>query len=59
MDTVRNRLRTAASAAKFFDPACDWAPEQDFELCTAMDAFDFVLRLEPDPRGAALVPIPA
>jgi len=24
-----------------------------------MDAFDFVLRLEPDPRGAALVPIPA
>jgi 2-phosphosulfolactate phosphatase len=59
VDTVRNRLRTAASAAKFFDPACDWAPEQDFELCTTMDAFDFVLRLEPDSRGAALVPIPA
>lgn len=43
---VRERLRAAASAAKFFDPACDWAPERDFELCTQMDAFDFVLRLD-------------
>jgi hypothetical protein len=33
----------------FFDPACDWAPQRDFELCTQVDAFDFVLRLE---RGA-------
>jgi len=43
---VRARLRDAASAQKFFDPACDWAPERDFELCTAMDRFDFVLRLD-------------
>jgi 2-phosphosulfolactate phosphatase len=42
--TVRERLRRAPSARKFFDPACDWAPERDFELCTAVDAFDFVLR---------------
>lgn len=43
---VRERLRSAASAQKFFDPACDWAPQRDFELCTQVDAFDFVLRLE-------------
>jgi len=45
---VRDVLRKAPSAVKFFDPACDWAPEGDFELCTRVDAFDFVLRLEPD-----------
>jgi 2-phosphosulfolactate phosphatase len=43
---VRERLRSAASAQKFFDPACDWAPQRDFELCTQVDAFDFVLQLE-------------
>jgi 2-phosphosulfolactate phosphatase len=43
---VPGRLRSAASAQKFFDPACDWAPERDFELCTQVDVFDFVLRLE-------------
>lgn len=43
---VRERLRTAASAQKFFDPACDWAPESDFELCTQVDIFDFVLQLD-------------
>jgi 2-phosphosulfolactate phosphatase len=51
---VREHLRGAASAAKFFDPACDWAPETDFELCTRLDAFDFVLRLEATPAGACL-----
>jgi len=43
---VPQRLRGADSAAMFFDPACDWAPQRDFELCTQVDAFDFVLRLE-------------
>jgi 2-phosphosulfolactate phosphatase len=43
---IRDRLRKADSAKKFFDPACDWAPERDFELCTAVDVFDFVLRLD-------------
>lgn len=52
--TVRERLRGAASAAKFFDPACDWAPESDFELCTRLDAFDFVLRLEAQEAGSCL-----
>jgi 2-phosphosulfolactate phosphatase len=45
-DGIRERLREADSARKFFDPACDWAPERDFELCTMVDRFDFVLRLE-------------
>jgi 2-phosphosulfolactate phosphatase len=47
---VRATLRGADSAQKFFDPACDWAPQRDFELCTQVDACDFVLRLE---RGAS------
>jgi 2-phosphosulfolactate phosphatase len=44
--SLRERLRRAPSAAKFFDPACDWAPEPDFYLCTEIDRFDFVLRLD-------------
>jgi 2-phosphosulfolactate phosphatase len=43
---VRERLRGASSARKFFDPARPFAPARDFELCTAVDAFDFVLRRE-------------
>jgi 2-phosphosulfolactate phosphatase len=46
VDDVPQRLHGADSAAMFFDPACDWAPQRDFELCTQVDAFDFVLRLE-------------
>jgi 2-phosphosulfolactate phosphatase len=42
---VRERLRSAPAAQKFFDPAATWAPERDFELCTGVDRFDFVLRL--------------
>jgi 2-phosphosulfolactate phosphatase len=42
---VRERLRSAPAAAKFFDPAADWAPQRDFDLCTDVDRFDFVLRL--------------
>jgi 2-phosphosulfolactate phosphatase len=52
--TIRDRLRQASSAKKFFDPACDWAPERDFELCTEVDIFDFVLRLDRDQLPAVL-----
>jgi 2-phosphosulfolactate phosphatase len=48
LDAVRRRLRGAAGAQKFFDPACDWAPEGDFDRCTHLDAFDVVLRRELD-----------
>lgn len=43
---IAQRLRAAPSAAKFFDPACPWAPSGDFELCTRVDVFNFVLRLD-------------
>ena len=42
---VRERLRSAPGAAKFFDPDAHWAPERDFDLCTEVDRFDFVLKL--------------
>jgi len=51
--TIRQRLRSAPSAHKFFDPAATWAPERDFELCTDADRFDFVLRLAPGLDGRA------
>jgi 2-phosphosulfolactate phosphatase len=50
---IRERLRRAPGAAKFFDPAADWAPERDFELCTDVDRFDFVLRLDREAAGPA------
>jgi 2-phosphosulfolactate phosphatase len=43
---VRERLRDAPAARKFFDPACDWAPRTDFDYCTEIDRFDFVLRVK-------------
>jgi 2-phosphosulfolactate phosphatase len=43
--TIRQRLRSSPAAEKFFDPEATWAPERDFELCTDVDRFDFVLRL--------------
>jgi 2-phosphosulfolactate phosphatase len=43
---VRDRLKKAPAARKFFDPACDWAPRDDFDYCTEVDRFDFVLRLK-------------
>ena len=44
---LRERIRAAESARKFFDPEATWAPERDFELCLALDRFPFVLRAEP------------
>jgi len=54
-DDIRLRLRQAPAARKFFDPACaDYAPSGDFDLCTQVDRFDFVLRLEPAAQPAQL-----
>lgn len=55
VSSLRDRLKLAPSAGKFFDPACDWAPERDFELCTQVDRFDFVLRLDRSAQPARLV----
>jgi 2-phosphosulfolactate phosphatase len=49
--SVRAQLRTAPAAVKFFDPACDWAPLTDFDYCTEVDRFDFVLRVRRDAQG--------
>lgn len=50
---VRDRLRDAPAAKKFFDPAATWAPESDFDLCTDVDRFGFVLRLSNGAPGTA------
>ena len=44
--SIAAQLRAAPSAQKFFDPACDWAPQADFDHCLALDRFGFALRLE-------------
>ena len=49
--TVRERLRSAPAAKKFFDPEATWAPETDFELCTDIDRFGFVLQLTNRTQG--------
>jgi 2-phosphosulfolactate phosphatase len=41
---IRKRLCTSKDAAKFFNPAIQWASRADFDLCTELDRFDFVLR---------------
>ena len=43
------RLRLAPAAAKFFDPAADWAPQADFACCTALDSIDIAVRRRRDP----------
>ncbi|MCE3285683.1 MAG: putative 2-phosphosulfolactate phosphatase [Steroidobacteraceae bacterium] len=50
-ETVRQRLHDAPAARKFFDPSCDWAPRPDFDYCTEVDRFDFVLKLWTAPDG--------
>jgi 2-phosphosulfolactate phosphatase len=50
-DAVRAQLRSAPAARKFFDPACDWAPAPDFDYCTEVDRFDFVLKVRRDGDG--------
>jgi 2-phosphosulfolactate phosphatase len=50
---VRERLRKAPAAKKFFDPEATWAPEGDFDLCTDIDRFGFVLRLSNGTHGNA------
>jgi 2-phosphosulfolactate phosphatase len=50
-EQAREALRHAPAARKFFDPACDWAPRPDFDYCTEVDRFDFVLRLKTGADG--------
>lgn len=58
--SIRERLRASPAAAKFFDPACaSFAPMADFDLCTTLDRFDFVLQLDTSQPPARLQLIPA
>jgi 2-phosphosulfolactate phosphatase len=50
---VRATLRGAQAAQMFFDPACHWAPPDDFDYCTDVDRFAFVLRLVHETDGVA------
>jgi 2-phosphosulfolactate phosphatase len=50
-EQARDRLRDAPAAVKFFDPEADWAPRTDFDYCTEVDRFDFVLRLRTGADG--------
>jgi 2-phosphosulfolactate phosphatase len=50
-EQARERLRDAPAAVKFFDPEADWAPITDFDYCTEVDRFDFVLRLRTGTDG--------
>ena len=50
-DSIRERLRRSTAAERFFDPAKDWAPARDFDLCLALGRFDFILRYVVDAGG--------
>jgi 2-phosphosulfolactate phosphatase len=50
-EAIARYLRGVESAKPFFDPAADWAPENDFELCLAFDRFDFALVAGHDADG--------
>jgi 2-phosphosulfolactate phosphatase len=43
---IPGQLAVAPSAQKFFDPACDYAPRADFDICVDVDRFRFALQLE-------------
>lgn len=57
MEAIRSFLRNTPSAEIFFGDTAI-VPETDFELCLALDAFDFVLRARRSPEGfVELVPL--
>ncbi|WP_273435928.1 2-phosphosulfolactate phosphatase [Pseudodesulfovibrio aespoeensis] len=62
-ETLKSFLAQVDSAQKFFDPEKTYAPERDFELCMALDRFDFVLRASPYVDGAVrlerVLPVPS
>lgn len=42
---IYRQLRNGESGKRFFDPQMPWSPEADFDLCLALDRFDFVLKV--------------
>ncbi len=45
VSAIKPTLRAAPCANRFFDSEQPWSPESDFDLCTEVDRFNFVLRL--------------
>lgn len=43
-EDIRNALKTADTARRFFDPEDSSSPATDFDLCLAFDRFPFVIR---------------
>jgi 2-phosphosulfolactate phosphatase len=54
---LQKRLRHVWTADKFFNPACPWAPERDFELCTRLRSHPVVLEAVQGGDGLRLVPL--
>ena len=48
---IKTDLRSSHTGRKFFDPTVTWALEGDFDLCLALDRFDFVLQTQPYQDG--------
>lgn len=48
---VKQFLAESPFAERFFDPAKPWNPVSDFDLCLALDTFDFVIRSSFDKKG--------
>jgi 2-phosphosulfolactate phosphatase len=46
VEPILEQIRNCASARKFFDPAKQWAPRRDFDLCLNISHCGFVLRAE-------------
>lgn len=50
-DKIIDHLKTAGFTEKFFDPKIESHPEGDFDLCMALNRFDFVLKVKPYKDG--------
>ena len=50
---IRDTLLVSPCAERFLDPEKPWSPVSDFEYCTEINQFDFVLRLAKDTPGPA------
>lgn len=54
---IPEKLKTAPSARRFFDPADPASPEVDFHLCLSLDRFNFVIhRTRSDADTCVLAP---
>lgn len=43
---IHKQLLECEAGKEFLDPACDWKPQRDFELCLRLNQFYFVLKAE-------------